>query len=158
MELCPPPRSPFPLSRSAGGRRVPLAFSELLSEPEEDAGNAAADGKVVRQPPIAAVVLVHDGVHLPHLQQAPQVGDRPALTLAGVVLQAAALVAVLGCVAIAFVLFAAWKRILRGTLSAAAQSPGPITCRSTPNRAALRLPAAASLHGEKRGGERALGL
>ena len=27
-----------------------------------------------------------------------------------------------------------------------------------PNRAALRLPAAASLHGEKRGGERALGL
>ena len=46
------------------------ACSELLSEPEEDAGNAAADGKVVRQPPIAAVVLVHDGVQLPHLQQA----------------------------------------------------------------------------------------
>ena len=54
--------------------------------------------------------------------------------------------------------FPAWKRILRGTLSAAAQSSGRVTCRSTPNRAALRLPAAASLHGEKRGSERALGL
>ena len=68
------------------------------------------------------------------------------------------LVIVPGCVAIVFAVFAAWKRILRGTLSAAAQSPGRVTCRSTPNRAALRLPAAASLHGEKRGGERALGL
>ena len=34
------------------------------------------------------------------------------------------------CVAIVFVVFAAWKRILRGTLSAAAQSPGRLTCEA----------------------------
>ena len=41
------------------------ACSELLSEPEEDARDAAADGKAVWQPPIAALVLLSQTIPRP---------------------------------------------------------------------------------------------